>query len=51
MRNVGRMAAETLLLVGEKIRAGMTTEDLDRLVAEDTARRGDDFHTNAVTRQ
>ncbi len=40
MRVVGRMAAETLLLVGEKIRAGMTTEDIDRLVAEDTARRG-----------
>jgi len=40
MRVVGRMAAETLLLVGEKLRAGMTTEDLDRLVVEDTLRRG-----------
>lgn len=40
MRVVGRMAAETLLLVGEKIAAGMTTEDLDRLVVEDTKRRG-----------
>jgi methionyl aminopeptidase len=40
MRAVGRMAAETLLLVGEKLRAGMTTEDIDRLVVEDTLRRG-----------
>ncbi len=40
MRVVGRMAAETLLLVGEQIRAGMSTEDIDRLVAADTARRG-----------
>lgn len=40
MRVVGRMAAETLLLVGEKIAAGMSTEDLDRLVVEDTKRRG-----------
>lgn len=40
MRVVGRMAAETLLLVGEKIGPGMTTEDLDRLVVEDTLRRG-----------
>jgi methionyl aminopeptidase len=40
MRVVGRMAAETLLLVGEKIAAGMTTEDIDRLVVEDTKRRG-----------
>ncbi len=40
MRIVGRMAAETLVLVGEKLRAGMTTEDIDRLVVEDTLRRG-----------
>ncbi len=40
MRTVGRMAAETLLLVGEKIRAGISTEDIDRLVVEDTLRRG-----------
>lgn len=40
MRVVGRMAAETLVLVGEKLRAGMTTEDIDRIVVEDTLRRG-----------
>jgi methionyl aminopeptidase len=40
MRVVGRMAAETLLLVGEKIAPGMTTEDIDRIVVEDTKRRG-----------
>jgi methionyl aminopeptidase len=33
------MAAETLLLVGEKIRAGMTTEEINVLVHEDTIRR------------
>ena len=40
MRVVGRMAAETLELVGEKICAGMTTEEIDRIVREDTLRRG-----------
>ena len=40
MRVVCRMAAETLLLVGEKIRPGMTTEEIDKLVHEDTVRRG-----------
>jgi len=40
MRTVCRLAAETLLLVGDKIRAGMTTEDIDRLVHEDTIRQG-----------
>ena len=40
MRVVGRMAAETLVIVGEQIRAGMSTEDIDRLVVEDTKRRG-----------
>ena len=33
------MAAETLLLVGERIRAGMTTEEINALVHEDTIRR------------
>src|ERR1700734_524060 len=33
------MAAETLVLVGERIRAGMTTEEIDTLVHEDTVRR------------
>ena len=40
MRVVSIMAAETLLLVGEKIRVGMTTEDINTLVHEDTIRRG-----------
>jgi methionyl aminopeptidase len=40
MRVSCRMAAETLLLVGEKIRAGMTTDDINTLVHEDTIRRG-----------
>jgi methionyl aminopeptidase len=40
MRTAGRMAAETLVLVGEKIRAGMTTEDINAIVHEDTVRRG-----------
>src|SRR5678815_2691404 len=40
MRVAGRMAAETLVLVGEKLRAGMTTEEINTLVHEDTLRRG-----------
>jgi methionyl aminopeptidase len=40
MRIAGRMAAETLVLVGDKIRAGMTTEDIHGIVHEDTVRRG-----------
>src|SRR5262245_9060223 len=40
MRVACQMAAETLLLVGEKIRAGMTTEEINTLVHEDTVRRG-----------
>jgi methionyl aminopeptidase len=35
-----QMAAETLLLVGEKLRAGMTTDDINTIVHEDTVRRG-----------
>jgi methionyl aminopeptidase len=35
-----QMAAETLLLVGEKLRAGMSTDDIDKIVHEDTIRRG-----------
>jgi len=40
MRVVGRMAAETLIVVGEKLRAGMTTDDINTLVHEDTLARG-----------
>ena len=35
-----QMATETLLGVGEMIRAGITTEDINRFVHEDTLRRG-----------
>lgn len=40
MRRAGKVAAETLAHVGERIVPGMTTADIDRLVREDTARRG-----------
>src|SRR6187401_2906332 len=40
MRRAGRAAAGTLAFVGSKLRAGMSTADIDRLVREDTARRG-----------
>ena len=40
LRVVCRMAAETLMLAGEKLRAGMTTDDINTLVHEDTLRRG-----------
>src|SRR5580693_2728263 len=40
LRVASEMAAETLLLVGERIRAGMTTDEINTLVHEDTVRRG-----------
>jgi methionyl aminopeptidase len=40
LRVASEMAAETLLLVGERIRAGMTTDEINTLVHEDTIRRG-----------
>ena len=40
MRVVGRMAAETLKLAGEKVRVGMTTEEINTIVHNDTVRRG-----------
>jgi len=40
MRAAGLMAAETLLLVGEKLRAGMSTEEINTLVHEDTLKKG-----------
>ncbi len=40
IRVSSQMAAETLLLVGEKLRVGMTTDDIDKIVHEDTIRRG-----------
>ena len=40
MRRAGRAAAETLAFIGSKLRPGMTTAEIDRLVREDTAKRG-----------
>jgi len=40
MRQAGRAAAGTLAFVGSALRPGMSTADIDRLVREDTARRG-----------
>ncbi|MBI5516113.1 MAG: type I methionyl aminopeptidase [Deltaproteobacteria bacterium] len=40
MRVSCQMAAETLVLVGERLRAGMTTEEINTLVHKDTVRRG-----------
>jgi len=40
MRRAGRVAAETLAFVGAQLRPGMSTGDIDRLVREDTTRRG-----------
>jgi methionyl aminopeptidase len=40
MRTVCRLAAETLLHVGDTIRAGMTTDEIDKIVHEDTLRQG-----------
>jgi methionyl aminopeptidase len=40
IRAASQLAAETLLAVGERIRPGITTEDINRFVHEDTLRRG-----------
>ena len=40
MRSVCRLAAETLLFVGDHIRAGMTTQEIDRIVHEHTLGQG-----------
>jgi methionyl aminopeptidase len=40
MRRAGRAAAATLAYVGARLRPGMSTAEIDRLVREDTARRG-----------
>ncbi len=40
MHRAGRIAAETLAFVGTQLRPGTSTADIDRLVREDTARRG-----------
>ena len=40
MRLACRLAAETLIVVGEKLRPGMTTLEIDQIVHDDTLRRG-----------
>jgi methionyl aminopeptidase len=40
LRAAGRVAAQTLQHVGQQLRIGMTTREIDRLVRQDTARRG-----------
>jgi methionyl aminopeptidase len=40
LRRACRIAAETLLHVGDHLRSGMTTDDINRIVHEDTLRRG-----------
>lgn len=40
IRKSSQMAAETLVLVAEKLHAGMTTEEINKIVHEDTVRRG-----------
>src|SRR5262249_17877244 len=40
MRVACQLAAETLLYVGELIRPGMTTEEINTIVHDDTIRRG-----------
>ncbi|APR81209.1 Methionine aminopeptidase [Minicystis rosea] len=40
LRAACEMAAETLLAVGEMLRPGITTEDINRFVHDDTVRRG-----------
>ncbi len=40
MRQVGRLAADTLCKVGDWIRPGLTTDQIDRFVHEDTLRKG-----------
>ncbi|MEY4582029.1 MAG: hypothetical protein RL701_6732 [Pseudomonadota bacterium] len=40
LRSAGRIAAQTLAFVGERLAAGMNTRQIDQLVREDTARHG-----------
>ncbi|AKT38018.1 type I methionyl aminopeptidase [Chondromyces crocatus] len=40
LRVAGQMAAETLLAVGDMLRPGITTEDINQFVHQDTLRRG-----------
>ncbi|NUP04981.1 MAG: type I methionyl aminopeptidase [Polyangiaceae bacterium] len=40
IRTASQMAADTLLKVGEMLRAGITTDDINQFVHDDTIRRG-----------
>jgi len=40
LRAASRVAAQTLQFVGERLKAGLSTRDIDMLVRQDTARRG-----------
>src|SRR3954449_6011516 len=40
LRRAGELAASTLAFVGSRLRAGMSTHEIDALVREDTRRRG-----------
>lgn len=40
IRKSSQMAAETMLLVAEKLRPGLTTEEINQFVHDDTIRRG-----------
>jgi methionyl aminopeptidase len=40
MRNVGKLAADTLVMVSHHLRPGMTTDEIDRLVYDYTVERG-----------
>jgi methionyl aminopeptidase len=40
MREVGRLAADTLCLLGQSIRPGVTTDELNRLAHDDTLKKG-----------
>jgi methionyl aminopeptidase len=40
MRKAGQMAADTLVAVGEILRAGISTDDINKFVHEDTVKKG-----------
>jgi methionyl aminopeptidase len=40
MREVGRLAGETLSLIGASIKPGITTDEINRIAHEDTLRKG-----------
>ncbi len=40
MREAGKIAANSLLVCGEKIRAGMTTKDIDKIIHDEITKHG-----------